>query len=409
MSDKEIEKGCPEGAGDEISMLDLVATLWRRKWFILGFTIVAAALSIVYAITLPNKYAASSTLLPISGSASSTLSQYAGLATLAGVSLPAASASDPTTKIQTILQSRTFAEKLILDMNLTAVILPKDKKGKSNNLLADATRELQDNILSATFDSKTSIIKISAKTKTPQISRDIANRAVDLLQEDLKARTLSSSGKNMVLLEQQVDDQEKKVRIAQNNLTTYQKRNKLVSPQAQSTGGFQFYQNLIQQKVTLEIELSRLESALSADNPKIVAAHAELDAVKRQILDFEKTGGGIGPSMSDTPAAIMEYTNLAAELDLAAKIYSGLLTSLENLRLQAASEKLFVEVIDRAVAPERKSEPSRATICIIGTMAGGFISILLAFIMDAVNKLAADPEVRAKFAGGRKRRRAPSR
>ena len=409
MSNNEIEKECPEGVGDEISLVDLVATLWRRKWLILSLTIFAAAVSIAYAVTLPNKYTASSTMLPISGSASSSLSQYAGLATLAGVSLPAASASDPTVKIQTILQSRSFAEKLVLDMNLTAVILPKEKEAKSNNLLLEATRELQDNILVVTFDSKTSIIKISAKTENPQVSRNIANRAVDLLQEDLQARTLSSSGKNMVLLEQQVADQEKKVRIAQNNLTAYQKKNKLVAPQSQSAGGFQFYQNLIQQKVSLEIDISRLESALSADNPKLVAAHAELDAVRRQILDFEKTGGGIGPSMSDTPAAIMEYTNLAAELDLAAKIYSGLLTSLENLRLQAASEKLFVEVIDRAVAPEKKSEPSRSTICIIGTMAGGFISILLAFIIDAVKKLAADPEVRAKFAGRSKRQRASFR
>ena len=51
----------------------------------------------------------------------------------------------------------------------------------------------------------------------------------------------------------------------------------------------------------------------------------------------------------------MEYANLTAELELTTKIYGGLLSSLENLRLQEASEKLFVEVIDSAVAPEKRA------------------------------------------------------
>jgi uncharacterized protein involved in exopolysaccharide biosynthesis len=94
----------------------------------------------------------------------------------------------------------------------------------------------------------------------------------------------------------------------------------------------------------------------------------------------------------------MEYANLQAELELATKIYGGLLTSLENLRLQNATDQVFVEVIDTAVPPEKKSEPSRSMICVVGTLAGGFLSLLLAFAREALQKLRADPEVRAKFA-----------
>ena len=104
--------------GDEISLIDLAATLWRRKWLIVGVTCVAAVFSVIYALMQPNMFTASSTLLPISGSSSSALSQYAGLASMAGVSLPGAAASDPTVKIEAILKSRGFAEKLIDEMNL---------------------------------------------------------------------------------------------------------------------------------------------------------------------------------------------------------------------------------------------------------------------------------------------------
>jgi len=389
-----------EQEGDEISLIDLAAALWRRKWLIVAVTAAAAVGSVFYALSQPNIYSATSTMLPISGSSSSMLAQYAGLASLAGVSLPGASASDPTVKLQAILNSRGFAEKLVEKMDLVPKLVEHPEKIKVGTPLGAAVEAFQKGVFSVSIDAKTSLIKVSAKTKDPLLSRDIANAAVALIQENLKARTLSSSGKNIVLLEQQVDEQEKKVRAAQDRMMAYQRRNKLVSPQAQSTGGLQLYQGLIQQKIAAELQISQLEGALASDNPKLTAAKSQLDAIKKQIEDYEKTGGGVGPSVSQAPAAMMEYANLTAELELSTKIYGGLLTSLENLKLQDASEKLFVEVIDVAAAPERKSEPSRAMICMVGTMAGAFLAVLLVFVLDALGKLVADPEIRAKFSKG---------
>ena len=389
-----------EQEGDEISLIDLAAALWRRKWLIVAVTAAAAVGSVFYALSQPNIYSATSTMLPISGSSSSMLAQYAGLASLAGVSLPGASASDPTVKLQAILNSRGFAEKLVEKMDLVPKLVEHPEKIKVGTPLGAAVEAFQKGVFSVSIDAKTSLIKVSAKTKDPLLSRDIANAAVALIQENLKARTLSSSGKNIVLLEQQVDEQEKKVRAAQDRMMAYQRRNKLVSPQAQSTGGLQLYQGLIQQKIAAELQISQLEGALASDNPKLTAAKSQLDAIKKQIEDYEKTGGGVGPSVSQAPAAMMEYANLTAELELSTKIYGGLLTSLENMKLQDASEKLFVEVIDVAAAPERKSEPSRAMICMVGTMAGAFLAVLLVFVLDALGKLVADPEIRAKFSKG---------
>jgi uncharacterized protein involved in exopolysaccharide biosynthesis len=394
----------PQGDDDEISLVDLAATLWRRKWMILIVTSVAGVLSVVYALMQPNVYTASSTMLPISGSSSSLLSQYAGLASLAGVSLPGSAASDPTVKIEAILKSREFAEKVVSDMNLVPVLIKNPEKIKVGTPLSTAVDLFQKSVFKISTDAKTSLMTISATTKNPKLSSDIANKATNLIQDDLQARTLSASGKSIIILEQQVADQEKKVRNLQAKMTAYQKKSKLISPTTQSQGGLAMYQGLIQQKIALEIEISRLESALSSDNPKIVADRTELDAIKAQIANFEKTGGGVGPSMNDTPAALMEYANLTAELEMATQLYGGLLASLENMRLQEASDKVFVEVIDKAVTPDKKSAPSRSMICVVGIMAGAFLAVLLAFVLDAMGKLVADPEVRSKFASVKKGR-----
>ena len=387
--------------GDGISLVDLAATLWRRKLLIVAVTAVAAILSVAYALMQPNIFTASATVLPISGSSSSLMSQYAGLASLAGVSLPSGGSSNPVIKIEAIFRSRGFAENLVGKLNLLPLLIEHPEKIKVGTPMETAVRILQ-NILSISTDTKTSVMKISAKTRSATLSSTIANGALDMIQEDLSARVLSSSGKNIILLEQQVADQGKRVQAAQDKVTTYLRKNKLVAPQAQSAGGLQLYQTLIQQRITLEIEISRLESALSPDNPKIVGARTQLEAIKAQIANLEKDGDGVGPSIRETPATLMEYTNLTSELELVTKVYGSLLSSLESMKLQDDAEKVFVEVIDRAIPPTMKSEPSRSMICVVGTMAGGFLSVLLAFLLDAVGKLAADPEVRAKFSGGEK-------
>ena len=382
---------------ESITLIDLAATIWKQKWLIIIITVIAAVFSVLYSLSKPNIYTATSTLLPISGS-TSALSQYAGLAAMAGVSLPGASSGDPTVKIQAILNSRELATKVINELDLIPKLIKEPEKLKTISPLSAALQAFQKNIFSVSVDTNTSVIKVSAKTKDPELSARIVNTAIDLLQQDLANRVLTASGKNIVVLEQQAAEQEKKVRELQNKMADYQKKNKLIAPQTQSQQGLDLYRSLIQQKITLEIQISSLENALSADNPKISQAKAQLTAIQKQIEDFERTGGGIGPAMTETPKALFEYANMQAQLELATKIYGGLLSSIENLRLQDATEKVFVEVIDPAVPPEQKSEPARATMCIVGTLAGGFASLLLAFARQALQKLIADPEVRAKFA-----------
>ena len=399
----------PQDDGDEISLVDLAATLWRRKWLIIGVTFVAAVFSVVYALLQPNMYTASATMLPISGSASSSaLAQYASLAAMAGVSLPSGGSTNPAIKIEAILKSRSFAENLIGQLGLIPVLIEKPEKITVGTPLGAAVESLG-KILSVSTDAKTNMMKISAKTKEPTLSSRIVNKALEMIQEDLEGRVLSSSGKNIAVLETQAAEQEAKVREAQDKLTEFQRKNKLVSPTTQSSGSLQLYQALVQQKMALEIEISRLESALSSDNPKIVSARTQLNAIKAQMADFEKTGGGVGPSMNAAPETLMEFANITAELELATKIYGTLLSSLETMRLQDASEKVFVEVIDQAIPPEKKSEPSRAMICVVGTMAGGFLSVLLAFVLDALKKLTSDPEVRNKFKSSQTKKKEKAR
>ena len=110
----------------QIDLVDLVRVFWKEKVLIMITTFVIIILTLFYALSLPNLYT-SSTLLKLSeggdtGSLSSLASQYGGLASLAGISLPSGSNDKSDYVIETI-ESREFTSHLLQFNNLKPMLM----------------------------------------------------------------------------------------------------------------------------------------------------------------------------------------------------------------------------------------------------------------------------------------------
>ena len=103
---------------NEIDLSEFIRTLWDNKIFIIIVCIIFGVSSVIYALSLPNKYTSSSTLI-ISDTSSSTdglggmASQYGGLASLAGVRLPTSSSKDKLVLAEETIKSRDFMKILL--------------------------------------------------------------------------------------------------------------------------------------------------------------------------------------------------------------------------------------------------------------------------------------------------------
>ena len=96
---------------DEIDLKELFMVLWGGKWLISAVTCLAAAVSIVVALSLPNIYTASALLAPAESSSSGLsglMKQYGGLASLAGVSLPGGEEGSRAKLGMQLMKSRAF-------------------------------------------------------------------------------------------------------------------------------------------------------------------------------------------------------------------------------------------------------------------------------------------------------------
>ncbi|MGP1432132.1 MAG: GNVR domain-containing protein [Treponema sp.] len=79
------------------------------------------------------------------------------------------------------------------------------------------------------------------------------------------------------------------------------------------------------------------------------------------------------------------------------KIYDQLKAQYELLKVEMASESPMFQILDMPEIPEKKSGPSRAKICIIAFAGGLFLSIFLAFFLNAVQEIRRDITAMAKF------------
>jgi hypothetical protein len=104
---------------------NLLLILWQRKWLIIVLTIIAAALAVYTALSIPNKYRADILLASsesTGGGISDIASQFGGIASIAGFSLPSGS-DNKMGKALALLRSRAFIQRFIDEKKLLPELL----------------------------------------------------------------------------------------------------------------------------------------------------------------------------------------------------------------------------------------------------------------------------------------------
>ena len=124
---------------DEINLRQLVAVLWLNKKFIITFTTFAALISVLYSLTLTNIYTAQTLLAPTaSPKSSSLLSQYAGLASMAGVNLPSGGSENQLDVALNLFNSKRLLNRLMLyDSFLPDLLAAKSWNMQTNIITYD--------------------------------------------------------------------------------------------------------------------------------------------------------------------------------------------------------------------------------------------------------------------------------
>ena len=159
--------------------------------------------------------------------------------------------------------------------------------------------------------------------------------------------------------------------------------------------------NLLEERfLELGIDQNKLSEANLKEN--IQNSYDTILSLQKQIQALEGSVSNIY-NPNSAPSIMLDTTLLKMELQVQEQIYAQLKAQYESLKVSMASEQPVFQILEYAEVPDRKSGPSRGKLCIIITFAAFFISVFMAFALNAVENIRNDPEAMSKLKVNRKK------
>ena len=208
------------GDDDEIDLLDLWNTIWKGKWFIMGFTLLCTLAAVYVTLyVLPVTYKSDVVLQPTEQSSQSGLSALAANLPM-GFSLGGGGGGGKNANIVSFLNSRTIKERLIEKYDL----LPKlysdiwDKENKKwiiddpedKPTMLKAIINLKDRY-QVDKDQKSGLLTISWTDEDPEFTKIMLQRIVKEIRYYLENEYESDAKREREFVEDQLNKSEKEL------------------------------------------------------------------------------------------------------------------------------------------------------------------------------------------------------
>lgn len=197
----------------DIEIRDIVADIRAARFAIVLFTAFLTMAGALFGVLREKEYEAATILIPAGdeakelGGLAGAASQYGGLASLAGISLPT---SNRKSEALATLQSEQLTNRYILEEALLPVLEDSWIAGIRRGLGQAPARSLwranqffKRHVRSVGEDKLTGLITLRITWKDPKVAAKWANDLVKLTNEFLRARAISEAEKNIAYLNEQ--------------------------------------------------------------------------------------------------------------------------------------------------------------------------------------------------------------
>ncbi len=381
----------------EIDLLDLLIALARRKRLIAGTTLGTAVLAAIISFLVPNRYTATTKVLPpqqaqSSGAMLMTQLAGSGLGPLAAVAGKDLGLKNPNDMYIGMLKSRTVEDALIAQFELARVY--REKK------ISDTRKELEK--ASDIVSSKEGLIEISVEDKSPQRAAALANSYVEQLRKLTQRLAVTEASQRRLFFEQQVEQAKGDLATAEVALKNTEQKTGMIHLDAQARAVIEAVGTLRAQIAASEVELQGMRSFATDQNPDVIMREREVAAWREQLSSLERhqatSDGDPILSTGKMPATLLEYKERFREAKYRETIFELMAKQFEAAKLDEAKEAAIIQVVDPAVEPDKKSSPKRVLIIICATFGGFVLAVFWVLFSEALRFARKDPAQAARLA-----------
>jgi len=347
---------------------------------------------VVISLLLPKTYTANAKIMPPQqnqsmGAMAALGSQLGPLAALVGGGLGLHSPSD---LYVAMLRSRTVADDLIDRFSLMDVYHKK--------LRVDACKKLEDHSL--IIAAKDGVISVSVDDRDPRRAAEMANAYAEELEKLTKILAVSEAAKRRLFFEREVKMASDDLGNAEVALKQTQEKTGLILLDSQSRAMIESLTSLRARVAAQEVLVQEMRTFATPENPELIREEKALEALRDQLNRLE---GGQGKRLfadvpiENVPTAGLEYVRKYRDVKYREALFELLAKQYEAAKIDEARDSLIVQVLDKAVPPERKSGPLRALIVLGSTFLALLVAVLIAFFMEGLEQAKEDPQFAGKL------------
>lgn len=352
----------------ELTLKDMWNIIWQRKKMIIRNTLIVSILVALISLLLPNWYKATSVLLPPSNN-NMALNPMSILST-AGIGDFLGNAEDQN-RILSILKSNTLLETIAKKFNFI-------KRYDTKNM-EEAIKELSNNI-NVSVEEEMQIV-VSFWDKDQEKVAEINNYIVNCL-DSLNIELSTKKGKNnRIFIESRIENVMDSLKTIESKLTSFMEYEGVLSLTDQVRVGVEKAAEMKAQIMAKEIELAVARSTYDKNNIIVKQLVNEILNLKSKYAEFykENPSDKILPNFSKVPEVSMKYAQLIRNIEYFVKLIEFLGPQYESAKIEEMKDIPTIQLLDRAVRPEKKDKPRRAKIVLIFFALSFVISTYVAY------------------------------
>lgn len=376
-----------EVSEDEINILNIFIVLLKHKRFIIVFTAAITILTAIISLILTPVYRAETRILPPvkneSGLAMQMLSQIGALSGIGEIS----GLKTSSDLYAGLLKSRTILDRIIDRFDLMKLYDVEFR---------DSARKRLEKSVNIKTDKKSGIVKISVEDKDRERSANMANAFVEELKNLTRGLAITEASQKMLFLEEKLKDAKEALVKSEEAMKGFQEKTGAIKIDDQAKAVIEGIAQLRAQIAAKEVELKVMKTYATPQNPDLQKTEEELKGLKEQLSRLEAKGvsGKSDPLIptAKIPAVGAEYIRKLREFKYNEALYEILLKQYEVARIDAARDPIIIQVIDKAIPPEKRIKPKRGTMVVFGMITALFLSIFIAFLMEYKENLVRDPK-----------------
>jgi len=376
----------------------LILLVKYRRILLINVSIVTIA-AIIISLLMPNEYTSTTSFISpkkkggLFGDIAGFSNTIKDLSRTLGGRIGAT--SDEAYNYLVILQSRTASEKMIKKFNLRD-IYEIDKSKPFENVIS----ELEDRTTFQIADEGN--IMVSVTDKNPKRAAEMANYYVEILNELSTDLSVAESRNNRVFIEKRFVQAQDDIRKLEDSLEIFSKKYNVLALEEQMKAAITVAAELKAQIEIAKLEKELLEKKLGSDNPLVEQAVRKVEELDKQLMTLKfgenknlKSSLNLFIPFEKIPETGVAYVRLMRDYEIQNKLLEFLYPIYEQARIEEQKDIPVVLVVDKAIAPQKKSAPKR-TLIVAGAFLLSFLTVLFYFyVKESYFNLSKD-EIRFK-------------